>query len=168
VTLLRRQLEDLFDRDGRRLFICALAVTHCPELAEDAVQDMFCRLLRLDAAPRHLRAYAFRSVRNAAIDLARQRARTPSIGMNEDGIFDPADGPRKNAERNEFQRRVAETLLTLSEDERETIVQRLYGDLTFREIAETRELPLGTVVTWYRRGMIRLRERLEEHDGQPR
>jgi len=50
----------------------------------------------------------------------------------------------------------------LSEDESETIVQHLYGNLTFREIAEIREAPLGTITSWYQRGLEKLRAELEE------
>jgi len=37
--------------------------------------------------------------------------------------------------------------------------------LTFQEIATLREAPLGTVVSWYRRGLEKLRQKLEVPDG---
>lgn len=157
---LNGMLERFYREHRQQLFTCALAVTRCADRAEDAVQEAFCRLLRLERAPRHLKAYVFRAVRNAALDQVRGGGR-PALEADE-SIFAPGSGPRDQAAGHELQRRVAEALAALSDDERETVVQRLYGDLTFREIAEIRQTPLGTVAAWYHRGLQKLRARLEE------
>ncbi len=156
---LSNELEQLY-RDCRgQLFTCALAITRCADRAEDAVQDAFYRLFRMNQAPRSLKAYAFRAVRNAAID---QLRRNP-VAVEEvtEFIFDRAAGPRELAAGREFSRHVEDAMLALSDDERETVVQHLYGDLTFREIAELREAPLGTITSWYQRAIQKLRARLE-------
>lgn len=120
------------------------------------MHEAFCRLLRAQEIPRNLKGYVFRSVRNAAVDLVRRNS--PLIGTETDYIFNSSDDPRKLAEAREFQQRVAEGLLMLGEDERETIIQHLHAELTFREIAEMCDCPIGTVTSWYRRGLARLRE----------
>jgi RNA polymerase sigma-70 factor (ECF subfamily) len=152
-------LDQVYRDDGQRLFTCALAITRSVERAEDAVHEAFYRLCRLSKPPRNLRAYVFRAVRNAAID--QRRKNPPSVEAVPDFIFDLGPGPCEAAIDNEFQRRVAETLIRLSEDECETIVQHLYGNLTFREIAEIRGAPTGTVTSWYQRGLDKLRAKLE-------
>lgn len=157
---LKRDLEKLYDEFRQPLFTCALAVTKCRDLAEDAMHEAFCRLLRPKLVPRNLKGYVFRCVRNAALDLVRQNSR--SIKVEADYVFNSSDDPRKVAEIREFQQRVAEGLLMLCEDERETIVQHLHAELTFREIAEMRDCPIGTVTSWYRRGLARLRKIVEE------
>ena len=88
--------------------------------------------------------------------------------LSEDSLFDLSDNAREAAEKRdeaaekrEFERRAAQALDTLPEDERETIVHHLYAGLTFREIAEMRDAPLGTVTSWYQRGISRLRARLK-------
>jgi RNA polymerase sigma factor (sigma-70 family) len=153
-------MERLYDSYGSQLYTCALAVTRSPELAEDAMHEAFCRGLRLTEEPRNLKAYMFRSVRNAAIDQLRRQSRTSSLG--EDYIFDSSAGPSELAEQRQFNRRAAEALLKLSEDERETIVQHLYADLTFQEIADLRERSIGTIASWYRRGIEKLRNLMEQ------
>ena len=153
-------MERLYDEQGRRMFLCAVAVTRCRDLAEDAVHEVFCRHLRLERAPENLTAYALRSVRNAAIDLVRRNARV--VELDPDGFFDPAAGPLETAQAREFRLRAEEAMAGLPEDERETILQHIYADLTFREIAELLGVPLATAASRYRRGMERLRERLEE------
>lgn len=157
---LNGELERIYRDHRRQFFTCALAITRCPDRAEDAIQEAFYRLFRLSSKPRHLKAYVFQAVRNAAIDQLRHES-APTEELNE-FIFDPGTGPHEAAAGSEFGRRVAEGLLALSDDERETIVQHIYGGLTFREIAQIREAPLGTVTAWYNRGLIKLRARLEE------
>lgn len=157
---MRGSLEKLYDGHRRQLFACALSVTQCRDLAEDAIHEAFCRLMPMAARPRNLKAYVFRAVRNAAVDLVRQNNRTVSVV--DEYIVDPSDNQRTAAAKKQLQRRLVEALAILSEDERETIVQHLYAELTFREIAELRDRPLGTIATWYRRGIEKLRERLEE------
>ena len=160
VSRLNGALERIYRNHRQPLYTCALAVTRCPQRAEDALQEAFYRLFRLEQAPDNLKAYVFRAVRNAAVDIVR-RSPPPSEPLSP-FIFNPEDSPRETAEKREFKRRVAEARLTLSEDERETIVQHLWGELTFQEIAQLRGSPLGTISSWYRRGMEKLRARLEK------
>ena len=152
-------MERIYDQYGPQLFTCALAVTRRSELAEDAIHEAFCRGFRLTEVPLNLKAYMFRSVRNAAIDQLRQKGRTTSL--SEDYVFDSSAGPSELAEQNQLKRRAAEVLLKLSEDERETIVQHLYADLTFQEIADMRQRSIGTVASWYRRGLGKMKDYLE-------
>ena len=160
MATLDATLENIYRQCRRQLFTCALAITRCPDRAEDAIQEAFYRLFRTNGKPRCLKAYVFRAVRNAAIDQFRRNP--PPAEELDEFIFDPGAGPRDAAADKEFQGQAARALLALSEDERETIVQHLYGDLTFREIAQVREAPIGTVTAWYRRGIEKLRRQLEE------
>lgn len=160
---LNSRLARIFEEHKDRLFASALAVTGCPVRAEDAVQEAFYRLFRLSHEPRHLKAYVFRAVRNAALD--QRRGRRPASLDDEWIVFDEADGPAEAAERREFRRAATLALRALSEDERETIVNHLYAGMSFREIAAVRELSVNTVSSWYRRGMEKLRRKLgQEHD----
>lgn len=157
---LQSELKKIYNKYQQPLFVCALAITRCREQASDALHEAFRRLLELDRTPKDLKLYTFRCVKNAAIDQVRRRNHTTPLV--EDFIFDPAPGPREAAASDEFQRRVARALLELPEDERETVVQHLYADLTLREIAELRGDSVNTVKSWYRRGLERLRAQLEE------
>ena len=152
-------MERVYDQYGSQLFTCALSVTGCSGLAEDAMHEAFCRGFRLTEVPRNLKAYMFRSVRNAAIDQLRRRRKTRTL--LQDYIFDSSAGPGQLAEQKQFKRLVADALLKLSKDERETIVQHLYADLTFQEIADMCERSIGTVTSWYRRGLVKMKDHLE-------
>ena len=160
---LADDVEELYCRCRQQLFTCALSITGSPARAEDAVHEAFCALLRLRQRPDDFKAYAFRAVRNAALSELRRRP----IGNSSlsEPIFDQSPSAAQSAEDNEFRSCVAKLLTELSADERETVVQHLYGELTFREIAIVREAPLGTVTSWYRRGIEKLRNRLQVSDG---
>lgn len=152
-------LENLFRKYSLELFISALAVTGCPERAEDAVQEAFYRLFRLEHKPQHLKAYVFRCVRNAALD---QLERNRPVEIKDDEfIFDSSERPAETAERNEFRQEVVQAMKTLSDDEREIVISHVYADLSFRKIAKAREMSINTIWSWYRRGMEKLRRQLE-------
>jgi RNA polymerase sigma-70 factor (ECF subfamily) len=140
-----------------------LVITRSAARAEDAVHDAICGLLGGNHRPADLKAYVFRAVRNAAVDQVRRRARGGE--PLPDSVLDPAPQPGQTAEEAEFRERVAAALERLSADERETVVQHLYGELTFEQIAAVRDAPLGTVASWYRRGIEKLRAISQVSDG---
>ncbi|TKB86354.1 MAG: sigma-70 family RNA polymerase sigma factor [Nitrospira sp.] len=83
-------------------------------------------------------------------------------------------GPRRNSERSgstpeqysadlERQRLVQEAMASLSAEQRQAIALAYYWGLSQSEIADRLQLPLGTVKTRMRLGMIRLREVLAPH-----
>ena len=144
MPISRDELEQLYCNCAQQLFTCALVITNSPAQAEDAVHEAFCRLLGSSGDATDVKAYVFRAVRNAAIDQVRRRPspREPLAEM----IFDPSPSSASLAENAEFRRRMVERLQRLNADERETIVQHLYGELTFQEIAKIRDRPLGGVL----------------------
>lgn len=160
MTRIRRRLEKFYDQYHQELYTYAISIVHRRELAEDAIHDVFFRLLGLDHEPENLKVYVFTSVRNAAIDLLRKESRP--IDTERIEIFQSVDTPRDQYAERQFQERVSLGLNQLSADERETILHYLYAELTFKEIAEVRQSSINTVMSWYRRGMEKLRKFLEE------
>ena len=131
--------------------------------AEDAVHNAFRNASHLTYSPDNLKAYLFRSARNAAIDLARKDARTEPLSA--DMVFEiPASQPATLQGR-EFWEDFTKAPEERSLDERETIAQHLVAHLTFQEIATLRERPMGTVVSWYRRGAEKLKQQLMHEHG---
>jgi RNA polymerase sigma-70 factor (ECF subfamily) len=152
---LAESLERVYRQHRQQLFDCALGVVQCPAMAEDAVHDAFVKLFALPAEPKNLKSYAFRAVRNAAVDLLRRRRRfdeAPEECMPE--LVVRAGGAEDDSNDAEQTQRL---LAALSEDEREVILLHLWSDLRFREIAGVVDRPLGTVVSLYRRGLERMR-----------
>jgi RNA polymerase sigma-70 factor (ECF subfamily) len=61
--------------------------------------------------------------------------------------------------------RLSKALETLPEAMRFAVVLYHVHEATYEEIAQTLDVPLGTVMTWLHRGRKRLRTALEETDG---
>lgn len=138
----------------QQLYTYAISITSNRESAEDAIHDVFQRLLRLERLPAELRPYVFRSVRNAALDtLRRTKARSDSVFESNPAV-DAAD-PREPAPFKAGE--LEQWLHLLSLDERETIVLKIYDEFTFQQIADLRQVPLPTVASWYRRGLDKLK-----------
>lgn len=151
------RLEDLYKTTRHEFFTYALAITGNIPQAEDAIHSAFERLLSSKRRPLNLRPYAFRSIRNAALD---QRSKpTPESVVP---ITTNNDDPRRVSEHNE----VEEMLKRLSDNEAEAITLKLYGGLSFREIGNVCDVPLHTAASWYRRGIEKLRTLYEEPDHE--
>lgn len=115
-------------------------------------------------------AWLFRIARNAAIDeLRRRKLATVSIdepirtgeGTIERDVEGSRAGPEEEFLQEEFRDRIEAAVGRLPEKYREPLVLRHAGDMTYDEIAEALELPLGTVKT----RIFRAREALREDLG---
>ena len=70
--------------------------------------------------------------------------------------------PSQTLERKESIDRLRAAILELREEEKEVFLLRQNGELTSEEIAETLDVPTGTVKTRMRLALSRLREVLAE------
>jgi RNA polymerase sigma-70 factor (ECF subfamily) len=124
---------------------------------EDLVQEAFVRLAQQTPPPEQVLPWLYRVLRNEALAVQRtaarrrrreQRVSTPEawFGATEDRL-----------DANEATRLLAELSLEL----REVIVARLWGGLTFEEIARVVGCSLPTAHRRYQTGLAQLRERLE-------
>jgi RNA polymerase sigma-70 factor (ECF subfamily) len=161
----------LYARHRQGLYTLALSVTGRPERAEDAVQEAFARVCRTPGALADAGdpvAYVFAAVRNAAVDQVRRpgvtgEALAAGEGLPPESIFNGhVDGPEALALGAERERAVAEAVEGLPDEQKEVVVLRVYGGLTFAQIAHVIEAPLATVATRYRRALERLKRRLEK------
>lgn len=151
-------LEDVYRKDGERLFRLSWLILRDVALAEDAVHIAFVQLAGLKKPPECRSAYVYRCVRNAAIDERRRRGRraTETLIGNEASSSHFHDESRLLLE---------ELLLTLSESQREVIELRLRLAFTFTEISAMLGEPLSTVSSRYQRAINVLRERAEVNHG---
>lgn len=139
------------------------------EDAEDAVQEIFIEIWksagRYDPKRSSEPAFVAMIARRRLIDRRRRRQRQPAMESLE---------PRDDEMTREVARveagpveAVAEAALaaraikTLEPHERRVLLMSVCQGLSHSEIANTTELPLGTVKTYIRRGLARVRERLE-------
>lgn len=151
------ELGRLFDAHAARLVLYARQWLTRPA-AEDVVQEAFVRPMGQRSAPENPRAWLFTVVRNAAIsDLRGERRRIErEQGRDEPALFDRAiDTPLAAQE-------ASAALTTLPGELREVLTLRIWGALTFQEIAAVTQTPLSSVHFRYQQALRDLRTRLEE------
>src|SRR5262249_16863386 len=134
--------------------------------ALDAVQEGFVKALT------HLHGFQGRSsfktwllrvVSNAALDLGRQRGRREALRLDVFDAANPAaalvaaDEADKGLERADLRRALNDALRTLSEAQRQTFVLYADAELSYREVADTLGISIGTVMSrlYYARQKLR-------------
>ena len=128
-----------------------------PGGGEDLVQDAFVKLAQQSPAPREVLPWLYAVVRNGALAAgrgeARRRRRQDSVRAPE-SWFASADD---HLDGREATRLLAELPL----EQREVVVARIWGGLTFEEVARLAGCSLPTAHRRYQAGLTALRERLD-------
>ncbi len=139
------------------LFSYALSRTGHRETAEDVVHGAFAQVLKKQRLPKEVLPYLYRCIRNGAVDGHRRAA----LRKEKDALFAAPNGATSPEVVARF-KELEDALGVLESDEGEAIVLKLYGGLTFKEIAVVKGKSVNTVASWYRRGLEKLRKHLGE------
>jgi RNA polymerase sigma-70 factor (ECF subfamily) len=152
-------LEELYDAYAAPLHQYALTLLWSRQDAEDAVQNVFVKLVGMIRGGRSriedLKNYLYRAVRNEALTLRTRRQMGRDVErrrVERDGpILEAAPGvdPLTAAQ-------IEEALARLPVDQRETIVLKVYQGFTFAEIAELAGEKLNTVASRYKYAIAKL------------
>jgi RNA polymerase sigma-70 factor (ECF subfamily) len=130
--------------------------------AEDAVQDVFIDLWskasRYDPTVAEEPVFVAMIARRRLIDRLRRKRREPAAESLEAAV-EVAD-TQASAETGGDAARAAKLLDTLRPEQREVLELSIYQGLSHSEVAGRLGIPLGTVKTHVRRGLMALRERL--------
>ena len=165
----------LYDATSPKLFGFALRILNRKELAEEVLQESFVSVWNNAgsyqaglAAPM---TWMTTIVRNRAYDLLRRADATVEIDANtfdkdvmealESSDPSPFDALSMDGEA----KALAQCFSRLEGLHRQAIALAFYHDLSHSEVAERMQLPLGTVKTWVRRGLERLRTCLTRLEG---
>src|SRR5262249_46713311 len=147
----RAALDELFRRYRAVAFRVAYRLLGREADALDAVQDGFIKVLtHLDRfrGNSSFKTWLLRIVSNAALDVGRQRKRD---GRNErePGPAAPDDRPppASELERADLRRVIDAALARLPAAQRQTFVLHVDGELSYREVAETLGISIGTVMS---------------------
>jgi len=159
-------LHSLYKETAPQLFGLALRILRNRELAEEIVQDSFVLVWRnahtFDPSRGAAMAWLGRIVRNRCIDVIRQRGReTPLDPAAIESWEDPVSSPAELAALSSDARRLHNCLEQLEEAPRKVLKLVYYEGMTYDEVAAHLGVPIGTVKSWVRRSLIRLRGCLE-------
>lgn len=162
----RLALAQLYERTSAKMYGICLRLLGNEQDAQDALHDTFLTVwksaARFDPAKAGAITWLAAVTRNKAIDRLRQR-RGPSEPV-ESAEQLPDDGPSAFdvIEQDQDRQRLAFCLEQLDERARTLIRSAFFAGLTYAELAARDAVPLGTMKSWIRRGLINLRLCLEQ------
>jgi RNA polymerase sigma factor (sigma-70 family) len=140
--------------------LCGPLVLYARQLCrhpEDVVQEALLSLRMEPIAPRNIRTWLFRVVRHRALNSLRaeerRRKHESKFGHERPAWFESGNSALDIGE-------AVAALEELPEEERETIVARLWGQLTLSEVAVLTNTSLATAQRRYTRGLVKMREAL--------
>jgi len=165
-------LEFLIGRYKDRIYTSILFMVKDKYLAEDLFQDVFIKIIDTIRQNKYIDegkflSWALRIAHNLCVDHFRKVKRSPSIRTTEgydimEWIQTPDDCPERKLVRVQSHDRVRRMLDLLPEEQREVIVLRHYGNMSFKEIAGLTNTSINTALGRMRYGLINLRKMMLE------
>jgi RNA polymerase sigma-70 factor (ECF subfamily) len=165
----RSAFAEFYDKYAALLFSIASRILNDSSEAEDVLQETFMQIWEKAANfdPKLGKASSWAAIlaRNKAIDrirasqrrmrLAKESAAEVAVAIQGDGVMNDSLYGREKATL------IHSALVELPPEQRQPIEMAYFSGLTQNEISETLHEPLGTVKARIRRGLLKLRDRLE-------
>jgi RNA polymerase sigma-70 factor (ECF subfamily) len=159
-----------YDRYGELVYRLSLRILGSPQEAEDLTQEIFILLSRnntYDSKRGSIAAFLSVLTRSRGIDrLRKMRSQQQHLQKWEQSIsleYDTKNSSlMENASLNERSEKVKLALANLPDKHRQVLEMAYFDGLSQSEIAKALDTPLGTVKSWARNGLIRLRESLKD------
>jgi RNA polymerase sigma-70 factor, ECF subfamily len=134
------------------------------QIAEDAAQETFIQawLHLLSYRPRtSLRNWLYRIAVNTATDMLRKEKRILPTAVEDFYLTDPGPGPEALFTQAEQAALVQKAVLALPHASRAVLVLREYEGLSYHEIADALDIPVGTVMSRLNYSRKLLKDKLE-------
>jgi RNA polymerase sigma-70 factor (ECF subfamily) len=159
-----------YDRYGELVYRLSLRILGSPQEAEDLTQEIFILLSRnstYDSQRGSIATFLTVLTRSRGIDRIRKtRSQQQHLQKWEQGISAEQDfrtsSLMENVSLAERSEKVKLALANLPDKHRQVLEMAYFDGLSQSEIAKTLGTPLGTVKSWARNGLIRLRESLQD------
>ena len=149
------QVRGLYEQHGAALLAYAYSLLQNRPAAEDVLHQVFVKLLQghggINGQPLH---YLYRAIRNTSFNYRRDHSRELELPANGHWLeAPPGMGTIGLA--------IQTALRDLPVEQREIIVLRVWGQMTFEEAAGALDIPVNTAASRYRYGLAKLKERLQ-------
>lgn len=144
--------------------VWSLARRMCPNAddAEDAVQEIFIDIWknaeRFDAAQASETTFVAMIARRRLIDRLRKSQRQPQVNSIEDMTTEPFKSQDKQMQASVEASQAAEAMNALRPEQRRVLQLSIYQGMSHQEIADATGMPIGTVKSHARRGLMQIRE----------
>jgi RNA polymerase sigma-70 factor (ECF subfamily) len=168
-------IEILIKRHKNKVFTYIMLMVKNEQLAEDIFQDTFIKVIHSLKAGKYkdngrFLSWVIRIAHNLVIDHFRKEKQMNTFS-NDDTVIDLFNNRKladKNIEDNIIHEQICEDIRTLverlPEDQKEVILLRHYGDLSFKEIADQTGVSINTALGRMRYALINLRKMIQKHD----
>jgi len=161
--------EQLYDRHSRAVYSLVLRILQQAGTAEEVVQDVFLQLWRnagqYDASRGPFIPWLLTLARHRALDTLRLKSERQRRREDQTEELPPVVAAPPEFEKQLDEKRFAEKVRTLmsflNPQQRKAIELAYFEGLSHSEIAAVLKEPLGTVKSWIRNGLLRLKEELQ-------
>ncbi|MBY8828933.1 sigma-70 family RNA polymerase sigma factor [Hephaestia sp. CMS5P-6] len=165
----RAAFRDLYDCTSAKLYGICLRICEDRQAAEDVLHEVYLTIWKRAGAYEPGRAspitWMATIARNRAIDWRRSQQRRPSALLDDlPPIPDDAPLASDMMLAEEISHRLHLCLDELDRNQKDAIRTAFFDGVTYAELAERRAVPIGTMKSWVRRGLRRLKECLDR-DG---
>jgi RNA polymerase sigma factor (sigma-70 family) len=159
IGYIRSQLADAAERDSE-------------DILQDVITGIFDRA-DIVAPIENFAAYTYQAIRNRVIDLLRKKKSKTSIDaavsddtdiVFKDTIVDGSADVAMLSEQKEIAKDIENAVSTLDELDREIFIATEFQDLSFQELSEYYEIPIGTLLSRKSRAMKKLQKELISMD----
>ena len=162
----QRAFGELYRRTSARLFGVCRRMLRDREEAEEVLQEVFTTVWRRASSFEPARAGALTWLialtRNKAIDRLRQRReRAIDDPIDLERMTDEHAEPSADAQSSQDYVRLLKCLEQLESKQRRSVREAFFSGATYKELAERCRVPLPTLKSWIRRGLLQLRSCLE-------
>ena len=164
-------LEMLINRHKDRIFTTIILIVKDSYIAEDLFQETFIKIIRNLKKGKYneegkFLPWAIRIARNMAIDYFRKTKRMPTVSnSNGDDVFRKlkiaVDNREEQIIRTEKENMVRQVIDQLPKEQRQVLILRHYGDLSFKEIAEMTGVSINTALGRMRYALNNMRKMME-------
>jgi RNA polymerase sigma-70 factor (ECF subfamily) len=164
-------LETLINRHKDRIFTTIILIVKDSYIAEDLFQETFIKIIKNLKKGKYneegkFLPWAIRIARNMAIDYFRKMKRMPTVtGSDGEDVFRKiklaVDNREEEMIRTEKENMVRDVISRLPEEQRQVLILRHYGDLSFKEIAEMTGVSINTALGRMRYALNNMRKMME-------
>ncbi|MDF7814636.1 MULTISPECIES: sigma-70 family RNA polymerase sigma factor [Hymenobacter] len=160
----------LLERHKARVFTTIMLIVRDEDVADDLLQDTFIKAIHTMKSGRYneegkFSSWICRIAHNLAIDFFRREKRSPLLNLDTTShafntLSHAEEGVESALTREETYARLRELIQDLPAAQKEVLVMRHYGDMSFQEIADATGVSINTALGRMRYALINLRKKM--------